>query len=290
MQLTNSPLQAYVESWKPGEVIREDPLPPGPVAALSALLDEPGPVATGGDPLPVLWQWLYFLEWPAQSELGADGHPAHGHFLPPVPDRQRMFAGGRCTVSEPLRIGERAERVSSLRGLEVKHGRTGELLFVTQRNEFRQRGRTCLVEEQDIVYRSGRAPARNTPAVSETPAAAQADDAWQLSLRPDPTLLFRFSALTANAHRIHYDLPYTRDEEGHPGLVVHGPLLALLMTELVRRHAPTRQVRTLSYRLRSPAYAAERLLAAGTPADDGARLRIATGRENRHATAEVTFV
>ncbi|MEU5046890.1 hypothetical protein [Streptomyces griseorubiginosus] len=289
MQLKKSPLQVHAESWQPGEVTCEDSLLPEPVAALSALLDEPGSVAAGGAPLPALWHWLYFLDWPAQRDLGADGHPAHGHFLPPVPDRQRMFAGGRCTISEPLRVGEKAVRVSSLQGLEVKHGRTGELLFVTQRNEFRQGGRTCLVEEQDIVYRSGRGPARSAPTALGPSARPRAGDEWQLSLQPDPTLLFRFSALTSNAHRIHYDLPYSRDVEGYPGLVVHGPLLVLVMMELVRRHMPTRQVRSLSYRLRSPAFAGEYLLAAGTPANGGAQLRIATGREGRHATAEVAF-
>ncbi|MEU2686834.1 hypothetical protein ABZ654_23740 [Streptomyces hygroscopicus] len=289
MQLNKRPLQAHVESWKPGEITCEDSLLPGPATALSALLDQPGPVTDVGAPLPALWQWLYFLDWPAQRDLGADGHPAHGHFLPPVPERQRMFAGGRCTIFEPLRIGEKAERVSSLQGVEVKQGRTGELLFVTQRNEFRQKGRSCLVEEQDIVYRSGRSPARTTPMALGPSSRPWADEAWQLSLQPDPTLLFRFSALTANAHRIHYDLPYTRDEEGHPGLVVHGPLLALLMLELLRRNAPTRQVRSLSYRLRSPAFAGEHLLAAGSPTDGRAQLRIATGRQDRHATAEVTF-
>ncbi|MDT0570245.1 MaoC family dehydratase N-terminal domain-containing protein [Streptomyces sp. DSM 3412] len=289
MQLSTSPLQAHVESWKPGSVTCEDPLLPGPVAALSALLDRAEPIADSGAPLPALWHWLYFLDWPAQRDLGPDGHPAHGQFLPPVPDRKRMFAGGRCTVSEPLRLGEAAERISSVESVEVKHGRTGELLFVTQRHEYRQRGRTCLVEEQDIVYRSGRGLTRSAPPALEASSEPKADDAWQLSLRPDPPLLFRFSALTSNAHRIHYDLPYARDEEGYPGLVVHGPLLVLLMMDLVRRNAPARQVRSVAYRLRSPVFAGERLLAAGTPVGGRTELRIASGREARHAGAEVAF-
>ncbi|MEH0421265.1 hypothetical protein [Streptomyces sp. B21-083] len=115
------------------------------------------------------------------------------------------------------------------------------------------------------------------------------DEPWQLPLHPDPALLFRFSALTANAHRIHYDAPYCRDEEGYPGLVVHGPLLALLMLELARRDALGRRVRSLSYRLRRPVFAGEHLVACGTPRGDHAELRVATGREEQHATAEVTF-
>ena len=290
MQPTPTPLGSRVQSWTPGPVTAEDPLPAGPAAALSALLDLPGPVAEAGDPLPPLWQWIHFLHWPAQRELGTDGHPRHGHFLPPVPDRQRMIAGGRCEVTRPLRLGEPAERVSSLGPVTAKQGSTGELLFVTERREFRQHGHLCLVEEQDIVYRSGRGSARHTPVGADDSAVPDAGEPWRLPLRPDPTLLFRFSALTANAHRIHYDTPYAQGEEGYPGPVVHGPLLALFMLELVRRHAPARQVRSLSYRLRRPLFAGEPLLACGTPTDGGADLRIATRREERHATAEVTFV
>ena len=283
------PLASHVESWSPGPVTDEDILAPGPAAAVSALLDLPGTVAGVGDPLPPLWQWFYFLHWPAQHELGPDGHLRDARFLPPIPDRQRMFAGGRCEITEPLRLGEPAERVSTLSAVTPKHGRTGELLFVTERQEFRQYGRTCLVEEQDIVYRSGRTAGRH-PATLDHRAIPTADGPWQLRTQPDPTLLFRFSALTANAHRIHYDTPYCRDVEGYPGLVVHGPLLALLMLELVRRDAPGRRVRSLSYRLHRPAFVGERLLADGTPSDGAAaRLRIATHRESRHASAEVTF-
>ncbi|WP_280885278.1 hypothetical protein [Streptomyces sp. LBL] len=258
------------------------------MAALSATLDLSDTAAKAGDPLPALWQWLYFLSWPAGRELGADGHPLNGHFLPPLPHRQRMWAGGRCEITEPLRLGEPAERISSLGTVTAKQGRTGEMLFVTERREFRQHGRTCLVEEQDIVYRSGRSAGEHPAGIDES-AFPDTDAPWQLPLRADPALLFRFSALTANAHRIHYDSPYCQGEEGYPGLVVHGPLLALLMLELARRHAPQRRLRSLSYRLRRPVFAGERLLACGTRVDDRAELRIATHREERHATAEVTF-
>lgn len=188
-----------------------------------------------------------------------------------------------------LRLGEPAERVSSPATVIPKQGRSGELLFVTERQEFRQHGRTCLVEEQDIVYRSGAGSAPRHPAAPDDSAVPEAEGAWRLRLQSDETLLSRFSALTANAHRIHYDTPYCRDVEGHPGLVVHGPLLALLMLELVRRNAPERQVRSLSYRLHRPAFVGEHLLADGTPAGGHTRLRIATTREHRHASGEVTF-
>lgn len=284
-------LSSYAESWTPGPVRDEDPLSPDPVAALSAVLDQPGTVAKAGDPLPPLWQWLYFLSWPAQRELGDDGHPLHGHFLPPLPDRQRMWAGGRCEITEPLVLGTPAERVSSLGSVTAKQGRSGEMLFVTERREFRQHGRTCLVEEQDIVYRSGRGSGQQPTITVAEDASPAAEAPWQLPLQPGPPLLFRFSALTANAHRIHYDAPYAQETEGYPGLVVHGPLLALLMQELARRNSPERPVRSLSYRLRKPVFAGERLVACGTPSGDGraAALNVATHREEQHATAEVTF-
>ncbi|MCZ0984975.1 hypothetical protein [Streptomyces diastatochromogenes] len=288
MPSASLPLGSYVESWNPGPLTDEDALHPGPAAAVSALLDLPDSVATSGDPLPPLWQWFYFLHWPAQRQLGPDGHLRDARFLPPIPDRQRMFAGGRCEITEPLRLGEPAARVSSLTAVTAKRGRTGELLFVTERQEFRQYGRTCLVEEQDIVYRSGRGAGQH-PAALDDRAVPLAEGPWQLRLRPDPTLLFRFSALTANAHRIHYDAPYCHDTEGYPGLVVHGPLLALLMLESVRRNAPERRIRSLSYRLHRPAFAGEHLLAVGTPSARQAQLCVATHREARHASAEVTF-
>ncbi|MFJ8109103.1 hypothetical protein [Streptomyces sp. NPDC096132] len=286
----NTSLASHVESWRPEPVRDEDALPPGPAAALSALLDLPEAAAAPGEPLPPLWQWLYFLHWPPQRALGPDGHPRDARFLPPIPGRRRMFAGGRCEIGEPLRLGEPAERVSGLAAVTPKHGRSGELLFVTERQEFRQHGRTCLVEEQDIVYRSGDGAPPSRPVTVDDTAVPEPEGPWLSRLRPDETLLFRFSALTANAHRIHYDAPYCRDVEGYPGLVVHGPLLALLMLELVRAHAPRRRVRSLSYRLHRPAFAGEHLLADGTPTDGRARLHTATHREARHATAEVSFV
>ncbi|GHF60619.1 3-methylfumaryl-CoA hydratase [Amycolatopsis bartoniae] len=274
-------LGEHVAGWRPGPVSTSDELPPGPVAALSAVFDQPP--AEGA--LPPLWHWLYFLEWPPESELGEDGHPLRGHFLPPIPDRRRMFAGGRLEVHAPLMPGTRAERVSTLGEVAVKEGRTGEMVFVTVRHEISQGSRLCVVEEQDIVYRSGEDERRRGVSAYSTDETPPSDAPWQRALRPDSRLLFRISALTANTHRIHYDEPYVREVEGYPGLVVHGPLLALLMLELVR----DRPVRSLSYRLRRPVFAGEHLRALGDPAPGGASLRIATAREDRAATAEVSF-
>ncbi|MFF1392763.1 MaoC family dehydratase N-terminal domain-containing protein [Streptomyces sp. NPDC058287] len=284
-------LARHLDAWAPVPVTLDDPVAAAPVAALSQVLDQEAAVAGEGEPLPPLWHWLHFLEWPAQRELGADGHPAHGHFLPPLPDRRRMFAGGRAEFTAPLRVGVPARRTSSLAKVEIKRGRTGEMAFVTVRHEIAQDGETRVAEEQDLVYRVGE-DERRSGGFGRDPGEAEPSDAdWQLPLRPSPTLLFRYSALTANAHRIHYDEPYVRDVEGYPGLVVHGPLLVQLMLELARREAPEREIHTLSYRLRKPVFAGEQVCALGDVADDGgsAGLRIATRRDERHATAEVTF-
>ncbi|SEG69320.1 3-methylfumaryl-CoA hydratase [Thermomonospora echinospora] len=259
-----------------------DELPPGPAAVLAGVLDRPGDAPGQGEPLPPLWHWLYFLEWPAQSELGADGHPAHGHFLPPIPERTRMFAGGRLRVHAPLEVGRPAVRTSTLAGVNVKQGRTGEMLFVTVRHEIRQTGELRITDEQDLVYRSGSAPARHELDTRPLPSS---QDPWRLPVAADTPLLFRFSALTANAHRIHYDAPYARDVEGYPGLVVHGPLLAVLMAELPRRHAPERRVTGLTYRFRRPVFLGEQALVTGGP--DG-RLAVVgpSGESRAEATAE----
>lgn len=285
-------LAHYLDAWSPAPVVAHDNLSPAPVAALAAVLDQASPVTTAGQALPPLWHWLHFLEWPAQAELGEDGHPTRGRFLPPIPGRRRMFAGGRAEFHAPLLAGVPAERRSSLAKVEIKQGRTGEMAFVTVRQEISQEGRLSVVDEQDFVYRSGDDERRVTGVQLDPADAEPSDAAWQLALRPGPPLLFRFSALTANAHRIHYDAPYAEGVEGYPGLVVHGPLLVLLMLEPARREAPGRAVRTVSYRLRKPVFAGEHLRVLAEPAATGdgtTSARVATRRDEQHATAEVTF-
>ncbi|MFF3572525.1 hypothetical protein ACFYXQ_32630 [Nocardia jiangxiensis] len=275
-------LEQHLVEWRPAPWTQYDTISAEQVAALSAVLDQPA-TAADGDPLPPLWHWLYFLEWPAEADLGADGHPNTGHFLPPIPDRRRMFAGGRLQIQRPLTIGQQTTRVSSLANSVVKQGRSGELAFVTIRSELCQSGETRAVEELDFVYRSG---AGASPSFSRTPAPAPPSTAaWQLRPRISPMTLFRFSALTANAHRIHYDAPYAHETEGYPGLVVHGPLLAVLMLELVRCNDP-RAVAAISFRLRRPVFLGDGILVHG--GRDGG-LVVATAADDSHATAEVRF-
>jgi hydroxyacyl-ACP dehydratase HTD2-like protein with hotdog domain len=280
-------LRELLTGWAPEPAETTETITAGPAVALAGLLDTEPPVTGPGDEVPPLWHWLYFLDRPAQHELGPDGHPAQGRFMPPLPGRRRMYAGGRVSYLSPVRCGDPVTRRSELAGWRVRHGRSGEMLFVTVRHTFRRGGSLVATEEQDLVYRSGPAPALGSPAAGpgHSTAAAAAPSAtrgagppapapvpaapWQLQVTAGAVLLFRFSALTYNAHRIHYDAEYATAVEGHPGLVVHGPLLALLCLELPRRHQPGQRISGLSFRARSPVYAGQLMTITGGPQDGG---------------------
>ena len=194
-----------------------------------------------GEPLPPLWQWCFFQEPVFETLLGGDGHPARGGFLPPADTRNRMWAGGRVEFIEPLRVGADAHRLSTLLQIEEKHGRTGSLLFVTVRHDYSQQGQLCVREEQDIVYREPNPPKLNSGAAPEP-------GDWSETIVPTPTLLFRYSAVTFNGHRIHYDYPYATGTEGYPDLVVHGPMIATLNLRAFIRANPGKRVRHFAYR------------------------------------------
>jgi len=209
------------------------------VRRIAATLSEPAPAP--GDALPALWHWAFFQEPVDAAGLGGDGHPARGGFLPPADNRNRMWAGGRLEFIRPLRVDAQVSRRSTILNVEEKHGRTGSLLFVTVQHEYVQDGQRALVEEQDIVYREP-----SPPKLGGTEPMPRGD--WSESVQPDPTLLFRYSAVTFNGHRIHYDWPYVTETEGYPGLVVHGPLIATLNLRAFVRANPQLSVRRFSYR------------------------------------------
>jgi hydroxyacyl-ACP dehydratase HTD2-like protein with hotdog domain len=268
--VTDLSLSLALDEWAPEPVESVETITSGPAVALAGVLDTEPPVTGPGDPLPPLWHWLYFLDRPAQRELGPDGHPAAGRFTPPVQGLRRMHAGGRVTYQAPhtsqsaIRCGDELVRRSELADWRIRQGRSGELLFVTLRHSFRRAGTLVAAEEQDLVYRSGPAPGSLPDSASAVP-----DFEWRLDVTPDPVLLFRFSALTYNSHRIHYDAAYATGVEGHPGLVVQGPLLAILCLEVVRHHLPGRSVTELAFRARSPLYAGDLLTVSGGPSDGG---------------------
>lgn len=184
------------------------------------------------------------------SQLGRDGHPALGDFLPPVPLPRRMWAGGSFTFHSGIRIGEEVTRHSTIVDVQLKEGRSGALCFVTVQHEVSANGRAVLSERQDIVYRDIPAASQGKPNAEPTPAAV---GEHSRVVEPHPTLLFRYSALTFNGHRIHYDKPFCIDVEGYPGLVVHGPMQATMLCQFaadLRGQAP----KTFAFRSLSPIY------------------------------------
>lgn len=267
-------LAKALAGWEPGTAEMTRRVDPWAMAAFAGLTGWPLPPPAEGDPLPPLWHWFTLTDHPAQPEIGADGHPAGGPLLPPVPGRRRMFAGGRLQLDAPVPVGGNLTRRSAVTGVTVKEGRSGELAFVTVRHELSVDGTAVGAEEQDIVYRSG--AGETIPRSVPRPETGEPEPAgpWRLDLATGPVALFRFSALTYNAHRIHYDRPYATKTEGYPDLVIHGPLLALLAVELARVNAPGRPVRGFEYRLTRPAFSPARVVAAGIPGPDGAAVEV----------------
>lgn len=232
-----------------------------PITALAATLDLPA-IPTM---VPPLWHWLYFLPTTPLAQVGLDGHPKRGGFLPPVPLPRRMWAGGRLIFRESLRPGEVASRTSTIKGIEHKSGRSGSLVFITVQHEISVNGTVRISEEQDIVYRD----APQAGALAASPTRAPEGEVWHREFNADPVLLFRYSALTFNSHRIHYDLPYVTEQEGYPGLVVHGPLIATLLADLVREKCPDAALRAFAFKAVRPTFAGQAFSVCAKPSDDG---------------------
>lgn len=225
---------APIEQWLRRSRRDEDEITLGAIARLAATLDRDPDDFRHGSEIPESWYAILFAPTARQRTLGADGHPSTGDFLPPLHDTRRMFAGRRVTFRRPLKVGDRVFRHSEVTRAEAKTGRTGPFTLVTLVQEIGTADGLALTEEQDVIYRAAVAAgttARQTEAApfAETPA-------WSKPILLDPVLVFRYSALTFNAHRIHYDLPYTRDVEGYPALVMNGGLTLLLLIETARPH------------------------------------------------------
>ena len=259
--------------WVGRSETRTDIAAPAPLAGLAALLDHDISPWTPGT-VPPLGHWLYFLPDARQSAIGGDGHPRRdGHgLLPPTPLPRRMWAGSRVEFLSPIAVGAALTRVTTIAAIRPKRGASGELLFVTLRHDIAADDAPAIREEQDIVFREA-ATGPATPPPPAVPAAPEPTDAVR-TLSPDPVLLFRYSALTFNAHRIHYDRDYARDVEGYAGLVVHGPLIATLLMDHALREG---------FSPRRFAFRAE------APLIDGARLgaRDATGRTTMRAEVDL---
>lgn len=245
----------HFEAWLGRSEERRDTLVAAQAERMAALLDREA--APGeGDPLPPLWHWTYFAPTARQSEIGPDGHPKRGGFMPPIALPRRMWAGGRLNFHAPLHVGESVSRTTEILSIKEKTGSQGKLVFLTLKHSLSNDAGLALEEEQDIVYRQPSTTALPPPA-TETPAAD-----WREGFSADPVVLFRYSALTFNAHRIHYDLPYATGEEGYPGLVVHGPLTATLLLDAFMRRTG-RQPKSFSFRGQAPLFAGRAMAICG---------------------------
>lgn len=234
------------------------------VHRLAATLDRDDPLPRIGDPLPVGWHFILFPRVVRHSRIGADGHPELGDFLPPVSLPRRMFASRRTTLTADLRVGDEVRRESTIKDVTLKQGRSGAMVFVTVRTDFLSPRGLAITEEQDLVYRSE--ANKNAPPPAPQPAPGKA--AWSRTITPDPVMLFRYSALTFNGHRIHYDHPYVTQTEGYPERVVNGGLTTLFAFELARAHAAT-PLRFVSARAMRPLFVNRPFTACGEPSADG---------------------
>jgi 3-methylfumaryl-CoA hydratase len=258
---------------------------------LAATLDD---TLASTDVLPPLWHWLLFQEWASPAQLGLDGHPKRGGFLPPLPElTRRVWGGGRVEFGARLRVGDRIVRTSVIQRIDEKNGKSGRLVVVTVRHELVGGSGLCVREEQDLVYRETDSTVVGAAAKMGTAAATVAcptapPGAFSRQVLPDPVLLFRFSALTGNAHRIHYDLPYALQQEGYPGLVVHGPLQAIWLIGHLQQElaiVPTR----FEYRAHRPAIAGRPLRLEGWKEGPLVRLRTVDADGALCMSAEATL-
>ena len=263
-------LLAQLRSWEGRSETLHDEVTAAPVRNLSATLDRDDAEPVAGTALPPLWHWLYFLPRYRQGELGPDGHAKLGGFLPPVPLPRRMWAGGRLTWQAPLRVGEAVQRVSRIASVSHKSGRSGDLVFVLVRHEVSNAQGLAVTEEHDIVYRAAAQPGDPAP----PPQAAPGDAPWSREIAPDPVLLFRYSALTFNGHRIHYDRSYVTEVEGYPGLIVHGPLIATLLVDLARRQRPDATITSFSFKAVRPVFDLHPFRVCGRPSNDGSSVQL----------------
>jgi len=234
-----------------------------PMLALAAALDSETAPADTDDILP-LAHWLCFPPATRQSQMGPDGHPRRGDFLPPLPQPRRMWAGSEIRFLAPIAIGDTLRKTSRIADIAEKAGKTGNLIFVTVAHEFERDGKTLLTETQNLVYRDDPAPGETAP--PPKPAPAKAD--WSERHAPDPVLLFRYSAVTFNAHRIHYDEPYARTVEGYPGIIVHGQLTATLMLRAFQKHNPGLRPTAFSFRAVKPLFSGAPFFVEGAAGDE----------------------
>ena len=285
IRTVDAAMLAKLQGWVGKTETLSDSVTAAPVRALSATLDRDDADPAPGTSLPELWHWLYFLPMARQSGLGPDGHPERGGFLPPVPLPRRMWAGGRLQWhQQELQVGAAITRTSRIESVTHKSGRSGDLVFVLVKHEVKSAQGLALTEEHDIVYRANPQPGDAVP----PPQPAAQNAAWSRQVVPDDVLLFRYSALTFNGHRIHYDRKYVTEVEGYPGLIVHGPLIATLLADLLRRNMPSARLLKFEFRAVRPVFDLWPFKLHGLPSTDGKTVNLWTEDHEGWLTMQAT--
>lgn len=272
MNTTNTTENVDPKQWIGRHETVEDDITATPVKAMDATLDYAAREVTKGTPLPLLWHWLYFLPLYRQSTLSEDGHPVKGGFLPPVPLPRRMWAGSQLEFNAPIQVGDKVSRTSTIEDVSEKSGRTGKLVFVKVKHELFCNGaiKPAITEFHEIVYRE----AQNAADTPPTPTLAPTEATWRRRIVADEAFLFRYSALTFNGHRIHYDRRYVTQVEGYPGLIVHGPLIATLLLDLLRWEQPDAQVKSFRFKAIRPTFDLNPFSVQAEPGADGKSIRL----------------
>ncbi|UCH47105.1 MAG: MaoC family dehydratase N-terminal domain-containing protein [Betaproteobacteria bacterium] len=273
----------HLREWIGRTETRRDHIGATQVGQMYATLDRDEPEQLTNSELPLAWHWMFFAAVARHTDVGPDGHPKRGGFLPPVPLPRRMWAGGRLSYHHALRVGDDIERTSRVTDVVAKQGRTGQMVFVKVEHEISDADGVAIKEEHDIVYREN--PKQDEP--QPQPRQAPEDETFSREIDPDPVMLFRYSALTFNGHRIHYDRSYVTEVEGYPGLIVHGPLTATFLVELLRDSLPDAQVRSFSFRAVRPLFDIHRFQVCGRQGDDG-RVRLWTRDHEGWLTMEAS--
>jgi 3-methylfumaryl-CoA hydratase len=286
MNQTNNPLdEAYLREWIGNQESVEETIAAEPLHRMRATLDMEPKIIESGEAVPPLWHWACFLTPVRASELGRDGHPALGSFMPPVPLPRRMWAGGQFQFGNAIRVGETARKQSTVRNVKIKEGRTGKLCFVEVEHCVFVGDDLRFSEIHNIVYRDVKQPGEG----DVLPPKAPTDAEWSHEVVPNSTLLFRYSALTFNGHRIHYDIDFCRQEEGYPGLVFHGPLTATMLLQLAIEKNPGRSLDSYEFRAYSPLFDNARFTLNGRMQDDKAIMWASNADDGLAMKSTVTF-
>lgn len=256
-----------------------------PTAMMQAMLNQPNKQF---NEVPHLYHWFYFLPVVDSAELAEDGHPKKGHFLPPIPFPKRMWAGGRLQFLIPIRLNQNIRRESEIINVDLKHGKSGDMYFVTVKHSIFAEDQLAIIEEHDIVYREATNHVPATPVKNETASTPKAYS-YKKQFSVDHTLLFRYSAITFNAHRIHYDHPYATQVEAYPGLIVHGPLLATLLLHTFKQENPDKEINSFEFRAVSPVFDFDTFSICGDVQQNNAELWIEKSDSHLCMKAKVTF-